>query len=143
MATLVKTNGIPTLKSMMEDFWNTDKFFDGSFFNKETLPAVNIREHKHSYELEVAAPGFNKDDFKITTANGLLNISAENSSEKKEEKNNYTRREFSCNSFSRSFSLPENVAEDQVSAKYSNGLLVLELKKSGKSLPQAKEIKIA
>jgi HSP20 family protein len=142
MTTLVKTNGLPSLKSMMEDFWNTDRFFGNPFFNSETLPAVNIREHKQSYELEVAAPGFNKEDFKITTANGQLNISAENSSEKKEEKHNYTRREFSCSAFSRSFTLPENVAEDEVSAKYRNGLLTLELKKSGKSLPQAKEIKI-
>ncbi|MGZ3873330.1 MAG: Hsp20/alpha crystallin family protein [Mucilaginibacter sp.] len=142
MATLVKTNGHPSLKSMMEDFWNTDRFFGTPFLNTELLPAVNIREHKHSYELEVAAPGFNKEDFKITASNGQLNISAENSTEKKEEKSNYTRREFSCNAFTRSFSLPENASEDGISAKYNNGVLVLELKKTGKSLPQPKQIKI-
>src|SRR6185312_6641905 len=108
MSTLVKSkaNGFPSLRSVMEDFWNTDKFFDKSLFGVETLPAVNIKDAKNHYEVEVAAPGFNKEDFKITTENGLLTISAETSSEKKEEKENYTRKEFSCSSFVRTFTLP-------------------------------------
>ena len=64
MSTLVKTNGFPSFKTMMEDFWNTDRFFEKPIFTGETLPAVNIRETKGSYELEVAAPGFKKEDFK-------------------------------------------------------------------------------
>jgi len=65
---------------MMEDFWNNDNFFKPSFFNNhELLPAVNIRDTAKGYELEVAAPGFKKEDFKITTENGLLTISAETS----------------------------------------------------------------
>ena len=86
MSNLVKTNRFPSLGSMMEDFWNTDRFFDQPFFNGEALPAVNIRDTKNNYELEVAAPGFKKEDFKVTTENGLLIISAETSAEEKEEK---------------------------------------------------------
>jgi HSP20 family protein len=142
MSTLVKTNGVPSLKSMMEDFWNTDRFFEKPFFTAETLPAVNIRETKNNFELEVAVPGFKKDDFKITTENGLLTISAETSAEEKEEKENYTRREFSCSSFARTFSLPDNVVEDHINANYHDGLLKIELKKSGKSLTTKKVIKV-
>jgi HSP20 family protein len=127
---------------MMEDFWNADRFFDKPFFTGELLPAVNIRETKNHYKLDVSVPGFKKDDFKITTEDGLLTISAEGSEEKNEEKANYTRKEFSSSSFSRTFRLPENVEQNHISANYNNGLLEIELKKSGKSLTAKKQIKV-
>lgn len=143
MSTLVKSNGVPSLRAMMEDFWNNDNFFKSSFFNnRELLPAVNIRDTTKGYELEVAAPGFKKEDFKITTENGLLTIHAETSNEEKEEMDNYTRREFTRSSFSRTFSLPENVEEEKIAATYQDGLLTLNLKKSTKSLTKRKEVKI-
>jgi len=142
MSTLVKTNGFPTFRTMMEDFWNTDRFFEKPIFTGETLPAVNIRETKGNYELEVAAPGFKKEDFKITTENGLLTISAETKSELNEEKENYTRREFSCSSFTRTFSLPENALEEKIDANYKDGVLKIDLKKTEKSLPAKKEVKV-
>ena len=144
MSTLVKskTNGFPSLKSRMEDLWNTDTLFDKPFFSGETLPAVNIKDAKNHDEVEVAAPGFKKDDFKITTENGLLTISAETSSEKNEEKENYTRREFSRSSFTRTFSLPDDVQEDDVNAKYRDGLLTIDLKKSAKTAVNKKEVKV-
>jgi len=144
MSTLVKSkaNGFPSLRSVMEDFWNTDKFFDKSLFSGETLPAVNIKDAKNHYEVEVAAPGFNKEDFKVTTENGLLTISAETSTEKKEEKENYTRKEFSCSSFVRTFTLPENVEEEAINAKYRDGLLTIDLKKTVKNAANKKEVKV-
>ncbi|HZY38370.1 MAG TPA: Hsp20/alpha crystallin family protein [Mucilaginibacter sp.] len=142
MSTLVKTNRFPSLGSMMNDFWNTDKFFNTPLFNGETLPAVNIRETKNNYELEVAAPGYKREDFKVSVENGMLNISAETSSEKNEDKENYTRREFSCASFTRTFTLPENVVEEDINAKYKDGLLFIELKKSGKPAVAKKEVKV-
>ncbi|CAN5352972.1 Hsp20/alpha crystallin family protein [soil metagenome] len=142
MSTLVKTNGFPSLRLMMEDFWDTDKFFDKPFFNGGMLPAVNIRDTKNNYKLELAAPGFKKDDFKISTEDGLLTISAETSSEKNEEKENYTRREFSQSSFTRTFTLPANVVEDHISANYKDGVLNIELKKADKALPAKKQIKV-
>ncbi len=142
MSTLVKSNGFPTFGSMLEDFWNTDKFFNRPFFSRENLPAVNVKEKKHAYELEMAAPGFKKEDFKLTIEDGLLTISAETSNEQKEEKENYTRQEFSYNSFSRTFTLPENVVSDDVAAKYQDGMLKVELKKSGKTAAPKKEVTI-
>lgn len=141
MTTLVKSNRFPTLRTAMEDFFNTD-FFNKPFMSTEFLPAVNIRDEENSYELEVSAPGFNKEDFKITSEDGLLTISAETSSEHKEEKKNYTRKEFTSSSFSRSFSLPDNIEEEDVKASYKNGLLKLSLKKSFKALHNKKEINI-
>jgi HSP20 family protein len=143
MSTLVKSTAFPSLRSMMEDFWNTDRLFVPPFFNTEKLPAVNIRDTKNGYELEVAAPGFNKDEFKVTTENGLLTVSAETSSEQNEEKNDYTRHEFSRAAFTRTFSLPENVEADHVKANYKDGLLTIELKKSGKALANRKVIKVS
>ncbi|MBD1386593.1 Hsp20/alpha crystallin family protein [Mucilaginibacter rigui] len=142
MATLVKSHHTPSLRSMMEDFRNKDRFFDKLFVDGELLPAVNIRETKNYYKLDVAVPGFKKDNFNITTEDGMLTISAETSKEEKEEKENYTRQEFSCSSFTRSFKLPDNVEEDHISANYQNGLLQLELKKSGKNTSSKKQIKI-
>ena len=142
MTTLVKTNTFPTLGSMMEDFWRTDRFLNQPFINQEMMPAVNFRDTKKGYELEMAAPGFKKDDFKITTENGLLTISAENKNEKKEEKENYTRQEFSYSSFVRTFSLPENVIEDDISANYKDGILTIDLKKSNTPKVKRKEVKI-
>jgi len=142
MSALVKTNRFPSLGSMMEDFWNTDRFFNKPLFNGDWLPAVNILEKKNHYVVEVAVPGFKKEDFKITTEDRFLTISAETSAEKNEEKDNYTRKEFSCSSFTRTFNLPENVEEDNINAKYRDGLLSIELKKSKKSVVPKKEVKV-
>lgn len=142
MSTLVKSNGFPTLGSMLEDFWNTDKFFSAPIFRKETLPAVNVKDKKHAYELEMAAPGFKKEDFKVSIENGLLTISGETSSEQKEENENFTRQEFSQTSFTRTFNLPENVVGDDIKAKYQDGLLKVELKKSAEIKSGKKEVKI-
>lgn len=142
MSTLVKSNRFPSLGTMMNDFWNTDKFFNTPFFNGETLPAVNIRETKNNFELEVAAPGYKKEYFRISVENGMLTISAETSKETNEENENYTRKEFSCASFTRTFTLPENVKEEDIDAKYKDGLLLMELKKSGKPAVAKKEVKV-
>jgi len=142
MTTLAKSHRAPSLRSMMEDFWNVDRFLDKPYAGGEFLPAVNIRETKEHYKLEVAAPGFKKDDFKVTTEDGVLTISAETSKEKKEEKENYTRREFTSSSFSRTFNLPDNIEEDKIKANYQDGLLKIELKKSGKNATEKKEVKI-
>ncbi|WP_432714309.1 Hsp20/alpha crystallin family protein [Pedobacter sp.] len=141
MANLVKSSSVPSLRSVMEDFFNND-FFNKPLVGNEVLPAVNIRDEENSYELEMSAPGFKKEDFNITSENGMLTISAETSSEHKEEKKNYTRKEFSSSSFSRSFSLPDNIEDDQIKANYENGLLKISLIKSTKLGHGKKQISI-
>jgi HSP20 family protein len=94
------------------------------------MPAVNVVDNECNYEIEIAAPGFDKNDFKVMVENGILNILAETSQEEEEKNKNYTRKEFSKRSFRRSFTLPENVKDEEVSAKYADGVLRLFLDKT-------------
>ena len=141
-----KANGnmFPTRVS---DFFNTDNFFSNNWFEQEfanTLPAVNIKESNKQFTIEFAAPGFKKDDFKIQVEANTLNISAEKKEEKNEETEKFTRKEFSYNSFSRSFTLPQTVDANKIDAKYNDGILCLNISKKEevKTLPK-KEIKVS
>lgn len=130
-------------------FLNNPRVFDfnGDFFGADwatNVPSVNIAENDRYFKIELAAPGLEKKDFKITIENEMLTISAEKQEEKKEEKENYMRREFSFNKFTRSFRLPENCFSDKIDAKYDNGVLCLTLpKKEVMMTKQSKEIKVA
>lgn len=143
MSTLVKkTNGFPALRSMMSDFWDGDQFFNTPFFTGALVPSVNVNDKKSHYEVQVAAPGYKKDDFNISIENGVITISAETSAEKKEEKDNYLRQEFSCSSFTRTFGLPGDVEEEKIKAHYEDGVLKIDLKKAANAAGAKKEIKI-
>ena len=116
-----------------------DDIFGRDFFNWEnnnysttstTLPSVNIKETSDNYEVEVAAPGMDKNDFKITLDGNQLTISSVKENEQTTGNENYSRREFSYQSFQRSFELPKNVVdEDKIIARYENGLLLLSIPK--------------
>jgi HSP20 family protein len=94
-----------------------------------SIPAVNITEAPDAFNLKLAAPGYRKEDFKLAIENGSLFISAETKEEKEEKTEKFTRREYSFGSFSRSFTLPENVKRDQIAAEYKNGVLNVKLPK--------------
>lgn len=114
-----------------DNFFKDDDFFDGHWLGKAmTVPAVNVMETKESFELELAAPGMKKEDFKIEIKDGALVISAETKSEKEETGERYTRKEFNFNSFSRSFWLPENVKSDEIKAKYADGVMKVTVPKA-------------
>ncbi len=105
---------------------------DGDFFDfdfAKFMPPVNIIENTKDFKVEMAAPGLQKKDFKVAVNNGMLTISTEKKEEIKEEHENYTCREFSYNTFSRSFRLPENCLPDKIDAKYENGILWLAIPK--------------
>jgi HSP20 family protein len=108
------------------------------------FPPINITENDKDFKIELAAPGLEKKDFKIETDNDTLTISSEKEHEKKEEKENYRRQEFSYESFSRSFQIPENSLPEKIDAKYEGGILKLTLPKKEVTIHKAKkEIKIA
>lgn len=110
-----------------------------------TLPAVNVKETDDAFEIEVAAPGMSKNDFKINMENNMLTISSEKQEEKKEEeKGRFTRREFSYQSFQRSFTVPETVVDgEKITAKYCDGILCISLPKREEVKPKpAREISI-
>ena len=137
------------------DFFDTDDFFGNRLWNGPSIlddfwngnssePALNIKEEDDKFEIELAAPGFSKKDFEVTIDNGYLNISAEKSDSKEEKDDNYTRQEFSYNSFSRSLQLPETVKEEDVKARYHDGILSFDLKKKAEAKKlKPKKIEIA
>jgi HSP20 family protein len=135
---LIKRSDWPSLvnNSFLSDFFDNDRFFDSDWLKKQSVPAVNVKETDKGFEIEVAAPGLSKKDFKVTAENGMLTISSEKKEEKEQKEKNYTRKEFSYSSFSRSFALPENTTEDDVKANYEDGILKLEVAK--KVVTQAK-----
>jgi len=131
----------------MTDFFDNGRFFDSDWMKMMAVPpvpAVNIVENEKGFLIEMAAPGLTKKDFNIAIENGLLTISAEKKVEKEEENKNYTRKEYSFEEFSRSFTLPENVSEDKIKAHYEDGILKLELAKMELAkMPARKAITVA
>ena len=134
---LVKRNS-PMFNSfpmLFDDFFNQDMFnWNNSNFSdtNTTIPAVNIKETPEHYMVEVAAPGLTKQDFKVELDQNLLTISSEKSNQSEEggEDQKYSRKEFSYQSFRRTFNLQKDVVDiDKIQAKYDNGLLHLTIPK--------------
>ncbi len=93
------------------------------------VPATNIREKDDEFVIEVASPGMKKSDFEVNVDNGVLSIGYEVEEKYEKEEERYTHREFGYNSFKRSFTLPDSVDGDKVSAKYHDGILFVSLPK--------------
>ena len=150
MGTLVKNNRslFPAIPSFFDDMWSRDwlNWPLSHHTNNGSVPAVNIKETNDAYELEVAAPGMSKEDFSVELDNNMLVISAqkEHKKEEQDEKGNYARREFSYQSFTRTFSLPERMVKgDQISAKYKDGILQISVPKTDEAkVKPAKQIQI-
>jgi HSP20 family protein len=129
-------------------FGSLPSFFEDALNGKDFaqhVPSVNVSENDKEWHIELSAPGFSKEDFKINLEKEVLTISAEHKTEEKKEEKNYTRREFSYGSFSRSFRIKEDTVDtEKIAAAYENGILNLTLpKKTEEPLKTAKEIKIA
>ncbi|NKI25769.1 Hsp20/alpha crystallin family protein [Arenibacter sp. 6A1] len=142
---LIKFNRRPWANLLPQEFFNTNEFFaDRRWWNIMEEPAMNIKELKDGFEIELAAPGYSKKDFEIEIDNGCLNISAQNSSSKEREEDNYSRREFSYTSFKKSLQLPENVLDEEIKATYKDGILTCILsKKEGNKSNKPKKIEIS
>ncbi len=129
--------------------FNTDSFLadwlGGDFgFTKDLnrLPAVNIKDDETGFSLELAAPGKSKADFNVEVENNYLTISSESSEEHESKNENYTRKEYSYDSFKRSFRLPENVNENEISAQYEEGILKIRIPKSKAELRNTRSIQV-
>jgi HSP20 family protein len=123
-----RTNILPSFANEFFKPWND--WFDNGFERAISVPAVNIAETDKQYDVAIAAPGMKKDDFKINLEGDILTISAEKEETKEEKDKQYNRREYNYSSFSRSFTLPDEVKRDKIEARYEDGVLHLVLPKS-------------
>lgn len=112
-----------------------DRFFNESLTRSggsSFVPKVDILEKDQAYELHVAVPGMNKEDFKIDLKDNYLTISGERKFTNEKKDKNFHSVETQYGAFSRSFSLPENVDGTKINAKYNNGILELTIPKDEK-----------
>jgi HSP20 family protein len=134
------------MPSVFDDFfkpWN--EWFDNGGLLGRTMnvPAVNITEHKDEYQVSLAAPGLKKDDFNIAVDGNMLTISSEKEENKEEKDKRFTRKEYSYSSFSRSFTLPEEINKEKIEAKYEDGVLKISLpRKEEAKKPSAKHVAV-
>jgi HSP20 family protein len=129
MATKALTRSLMT-PSLFDDFfkpWN--EWFDKPtlFERMMTMPAVNVKENPDSYTVSLAAPGLKKEDFKLDMKGNMLTISCEKEDQAEEKDEKYTRKEYNYFSFSRSFTLPDDVKQDAIDAHYEDGVLNINL----------------
>lgn len=139
MTLIKKSNG--SMLPFFDDFFSRELFnWGNSNFSSTgtTVPAVNIRENDQNFEVEMVAPGMEKKDFKITLEGNTLTISSSRDSEQTRQADNYTRREFSYQAFQRIFELPADVVDqNQIEARYEDGLLKLVIPKTEKARKKA------
>ena len=130
METKALTRLNETMPSVFDDFFKPwSDLFDNDKWNMRpmNMPAVNITEQPNEYLLSLAAPGMKKDDFKIDVDGNMLTISSEKEENKEDKNKKFTRKEYSYSSFSRCFSLPEEIKQENIDAKYEDGVLKITL----------------
>jgi HSP20 family protein len=146
--TLVKLNNLhsrnidPWFNGIFDSIFNDSSTL--SSFNSKTSsisrPSVNISEDEKAFEIELVAPGFKKEEFKINLEKALLTISLEKKEEKEEKQ--YNKREFTFESFSRSFTLPENADGEKISAEYVDGILKVVIAKKEEEKEKVRMISV-
>lgn len=146
MATQTLAKQGERMPTVFDDFfkpWN-EWFDNGNLLGRTmNVPAVNITENKENYQVSLAVPGMKKDDFKIDIDGNMLTISSEQEENKEEKDKKFTRKEYSYSSFSRSFTLPEEINKEKIEAKYEEGVLKISLpRKEEAKKPLAKHIAV-
>ncbi len=106
------------------------------------VPATNILEKEESYEIELAAPGMKKEDFKLEVEKNVLSVVFEKEETEKKEEVEYLQREFEMDGFTRSFTIPETADVENIKARYENGILFIHIPKMEKAR-LSREIKIS
>lgn len=136
----------PSIAPYWENFFGRDIMERAGWRSTSSVPAVNIEEKSQAFEVSLAAPGLQQDDFVIELDNGVLTVSSkkEERHEEYDKKGKYTRREFRYHIFSGSFTLPKAVDADKIEASYTDGVLFVHLpKKEPKKEQPVKKIKIS
>jgi HSP20 family protein len=117
-----------------------DSYLSGKTASR--TPAVNISETDNQFEVELAVPGLSKEDIKINLDKNVLSVSADKKTETVDENKKFTKREYSFDSFSRSFNLPESADQSKIEADYTAGILKLTIAKKEEAKFQSREIAV-
>ncbi|GAB3009402.1 Hsp20/alpha crystallin family protein [Niabella terrae] len=146
--TNVKFNGIPferTFTSLVDDFFTEIPGILKTEVNKPNIKGhapVNIIENDNNYVIEIAAPGYEKTDFKIQVENNLLSVSAEKKTAETEATGKEIRKEFHLRSFKRTFTIDNKINTEKIDAKYVNGILIVTLQRKEEAKPASKDIEV-
>lgn len=135
-----KNNGLNPLFTDVFDSILNDTFLSDKLTTK--TPAVNIAESENDFQIELAAPGLSKEDFKISVEKNILTVSAEKKAEAEVSDKKYSKKEFSYNAFIRTFTLPETVDYAKIDAAYTDGILKLNIAKKEEAKIQTREIAV-
>jgi HSP20 family protein len=122
-----------------------DSILNDSFLGDKLvarIPAVNIAESENEFHIELAVPGLKKEDIKINLDKDILTVSAEKKSENIEDGKKFSKREYSYNSFTRSFTLPDSADHSKIEADYTDGILKLTVAKKEEAKFQSREIAV-
>jgi HSP20 family protein len=143
---LTNRNGAPVFFNDLLDGFSPifNRIFDEDVkaIKAVSKPAVNVKETEQAFVLEVAAPGLQKTDFQIKVEKDVLSIATEVKNESETKTENYKRKEFSYQAFKRSFTLPENVNVESISAEYKDGILHVTLAKNEKEKEALKVVEV-
>ena len=122
-----------------------DSILNDSFLSDKLssrVPAVNIAETENNFQIDLAAPGLKKEDFKINLDKNVLTVSADKKTENVEEGKKFSKREYSYSSFVRSFTLPESADDSQIDASYTDGILRIDIAKREEAKLVRRQIEI-
>jgi len=131
----------PAFNDVFESFLNADPFLSKS--NLSRNPAVNIAEDDNEFHIELAAPGLNKEDFKINLEKNLLSVSAERIEDETVRLKKYNRLEYNYSSFMRTFTLPDSADYAKIRAEYKDGILFITISKREEAKILSREIAIS
>ncbi len=139
--TIIRWNQRPMRRSMLDEM--LERGFDTGFEKKcGCAPATNILEKEDSFEIELAAPGMRKEDFKMEMEKNILSVVFEKEDAEKKEEVEYLQREFEMDGFTRSFTIPETADVENIKARYDNGILFVSIPKMEKAR-LTREIKVS
>lgn len=146
MTNIVKFHPYPSTKTFVNGLF--DEFFSRNLAdnvgadNFVSHAAVNVLETDEAFKIQLAAPGFDKNNFSLQIENDQLTIEAKHEAKQEETNERYTRREFRVNAIKRSFKLPKTVNQDAINAVYENGILNVTIGKKEETKPTVKTITI-
>jgi len=123
--------------------WFSFPSFRGVDLDGDFSPRVNIRENKDNIQLTFELPGMKKDNIKVTVQDGMLTVSGSREFKKEDKNEDYVRNEINSGSFSRSFTLPESVNSEKITADYKEGLLEIKLDKLEEVKPKEIDVKVS